>query len=183
MKPLNNPNLNFYPYILILGFGFVLLIWLFSTNVSKAFFTITPIKGWNTIDPDVTTNGNTLRALTLLQTKKGYLTPTTPLPSLVFNKPSNYYGKYLQFSGNVKSVQPFSPTSKLESITIGSSSEIIVLANDGRTIIDFFLIGRNQNFSLGAPITFYGYSSGIRYVQDAQGFVTPGLVLIGSLQR
>nr|MDA8228033.1 hypothetical protein [Desulfitobacterium hafniense] len=111
MKPISNPNSGFNPYILILGLGFVLFIWLFGANISRAFFTIAQFNSWNTIDPDATTNGNTLRALTLLQTKKSYLTPTTPLPSAVFNKPSNYYGKYLQFSGNVKSVQPFFPPS------------------------------------------------------------------------
>ena len=183
MKPINNLNFNLNPYILILIFGFVLMIWVFSANNPNAFFTTAPIKSWNTIDPDVTTNGNTLRALTLLQMKKAYLAPTTPLPSSVFNKPSNYYGKYLQFSGTVKSVQPFSPSSKLESITIGSSTEIIVVANDGRTLIDFFLIGNKQNFSQGAPIMLYGYTPGIRYVQNTQGVVTPGLVIIGSLQR
>lgn len=182
MKPVN-PNFSVSPYILIFGFVTVILIWLFGANISSAFYTIAPSKSWNTLDPDVITNGNTLHALIYLQTKNNNLTPKTPLPSAVFNKPSNYYGKYLQFSGTVKSVQPFSPPSRLESMTIGSSSEIIVLANDGRTMIDFFLIGRNQNFSQGAPITLYGYTPGIRYVQNAQGVATTGLVLLGSLQH
>lgn len=183
MKPVNNPYFSFSPFILILVFGFFVLFWLFGTNIFKGYFTTSVIKSWNTVDSNVTTNGNALRALTYLETQKNNLTPITPIPSAVFNKPSKYYAKYLQFSGTVKSVQPSSPPSRLESILNGSSSEILVLANDGRTLIDFFLIGRNQNFTPGAPITLYGYTPGIRYIQYSQVISTSGLVLIGRLQH
>ncbi len=183
MRTRKNLNFNRGPYMIVVVVALVLLIWSLGTSSSRSFFTTTPIKSWNTIDPDVSTNGNTLYALAFLQSKKSNLTPTAPPPSLVFNKPFNYYGKYLQFSGTVKSVQSSSPPSKLESIALGSSTEIIVLANDGRTLIDFFLIGRMQSFSTGAPITLFGYTPGIRYVQNTQGVVTPGLVIIGSLYK
>ena len=182
MKPINNPKYSFNPYLILLGLGIILMIWLFGTNITRTF-TLGSLKNWNTIDSDVTTNGNALRAFVLYETKKNNATPKSPLPSSVFNKPSNYYGKYLQLSGTVKAVLPSSPPSRLESLTIGSSSEIVVLANDGRTLIDFFLIGRNQNFSPGAPLTLYGYTSGTRYVPNPQGISSPALVLIGGLQR
>lgn len=70
MKPIKNLNFNPNPYILILVLIFGILIWGLTTNNPTTFFTTAPIKRWNTIDPDVTSNGNTLRALTLLQTKK-----------------------------------------------------------------------------------------------------------------
>lgn len=182
MKPMNNSHYNFNPYLILLGLGFVFLIWFLGTNISRTF-TLGSLKSWNTLDSDVTTNNNALRAFVLYETKKNNVTPKTPLPNAVFNKPSSYYGKYLQLSGTVKAVQPSSPPSRLESLTIGSLSEIVVLANDGRTLIDFFLIGRNQNFSPGSPLTLYGYTPGIRYVPNPQGISSPALVLIGGLQR
>ncbi len=58
---------------------------------------------------------------------------------------------------------------------------MIMLTNDGTTIIDCFLIGSNTNLNPGVSVTVLGYSPGIRYGQNTQGGVTSYLALIGHL--
>jgi len=168
-------NIKFNPLFLVVGA--LLLIAIFRTDANSVV-TTTPITiNWNLNDLDVTKNGNALRALLLLETNK-IPSPTSASPSAVLNKPSNFYGQYLQFSGTIKSMRSASPQNTLEAIVIGNSTEIIMMTNDGTTIIDCFLIGSNLTLTPGSSVTIYGYSPGIRY-QTTQGKVTSELALIG----
>lgn len=174
-----NRNMKFNPLFIVVG---ILLLIAIFRNTTNGVATSAPITmNWNSQDLDVTKNGNALRALLFLNTNK-FPTPASPSPSTVLSKPSKFYGQYLQFSGAIMSARSFFPQSNLETIVIGNSSEIIIKTNDNATIIDCFLIGNNQVLTPGSTITVYGYSPGIRYMQNAQGRVTTQLALIGHIR-
>lgn len=175
-KQTNYRNMKLNPLFIVVGA--LLLIAIFRTNTDSAATTAPITTNWNLQDLDITKNGNALRALLFLQTNKTP-TPTSPSPNTVLNKPSDFYGQYLQFSGTIKSARSYSPQNNLATIIIGNSTEMIMQTNDATTIIDCFLIGSNLTLTPGSSVTVYGYSPGIRYAQDAQGRVTPQLALIG----
>jgi len=171
-----NRSMKFNPLFIVVG---ILLLIAIFRNTTNGVATSAPITmNWNLQDLDVTKNGNALRALLFLETNK-FPAPTSPSPSTVLSKPSKFYGQYLQFSGTIMSARSFSPQSNLETIIIGNSTEIILKTNDDTTIIDCFLVGSNQVLTPGSTITVYGYSPGIRYIQNTQGRITSELALIG----
>ena len=169
-------NMKFNPLFIVVGA--LLLIAIFRTNTNSVGTTAPITINWNLQDLDVTKNGNTLRALLLLETNT-IPTPASPSPSDVLNKPSSFYGQYLQFSGTIMSARSSSPQNNLETIIIGDCTEMIMVTNDNTTIIDCFLIGSNLTLNPGSSVTVYGYSPGIRYGQNTQGRVTSELALIG----
>lgn len=180
MSKRNNPeNLLFNPiYILTI----ILIIFIiYKSNASNSFKSTSLTINWNLDDLDIIKNQNPLRVLILLETKKP-AAPITPSPREVLQKPTNYYGQYLQFSGSIKSFKMYTPHNNLENITIGNSIEIIMLANDGTSMIDCFLIGYDANLTVGANVTVYGYCPGLRYAQNSQGLVTAYLTLIGQTE-
>ncbi|ODA41964.1 hypothetical protein [Desulfosporosinus sp. BG] len=175
-KRTNYQNMKFNPLYIVVGA--LLLIAIFRTHGDSAATTAPITTNWNLQDLDITKNGNALRALLFLETNKTP-TSTSPSPSMVLNKPTDFYGQCLQFTGTIKSVRSYSPQSSLATIIIGNSTEMIMLTNDASTMLDCFLIGSNLTLTPGSAVTVYGYSPGIRYAQDAQGRVTPQLALIG----
>lgn len=178
LRQTNYQNMKFNPLFIVIGV--LLVVAVFRTNTTGAVTTAPITINWNLQDLDVTKNGNALRALLFLETNK-ISSFASPSPSSVLNKPSDFYGQYLQFSGTIKSARSYSPQNNLESIIIGNSTEMIMIASDGTTIIDCFLIGNNTNPTSGVSVTVNGYSPGIRYAQNTQGGVTPELVFIGHL--
>ena len=105
----------------------------------------------------------------------------SPLPRDVSITPSNYFGKYLQLSGTIQSVQPYPSQNSLLSLIIGNASELVMVASDGSTVVDCLLVNVGTNLNFGSNITIYGYTPGIRYVQNSQGTVTTELVVIGRI--
>lgn len=168
--------MKFNPLFIVVGV--LLLIAIFRTNANSVVTTAPITINWNLQDLDVTKNGNALRALLFLEKTNKLPTSASPSPSAVLNKPSDFYGQYLRFSGTIMSARSSSPQNNLETIIIGNSTELILMANDGTTIIDCFLIGSNLTLTPGSTVTVYGYSPGLRY-QTTQGKVTAGLALIG----
>jgi len=177
-RQLDFRNMKFNPLFIVVGV--LILIAIYNTNMRSSDRIAPIVINWNSQVLDVTKNSNALRTLLLLETNTAP-TPTSPSPSSVLHNPADFYGQYLQFSGTIKSVRSYSPQNNLENITIGNSAEMIMLTNDGTTIIDCFLIGSNTNLNSGVSVTVLGYSPGIRYGQNTQGGVTSYLALIGHL--
>jgi hypothetical protein len=171
-------NIRYNPLLFIAGA--LLIIALLKSTAGRITEANTITANWNMQDLDIATNGNILRALLLLEIKPAP-PPETPTPSSILRKPSDYYGKYLQLYGTIKSAKSYTPDNNLENLLIGSSSELIIIAGDGATILDCFLLGLNSTPTPETLITVYGYCPGIRYIQNAQGGITSELVLIGQL--
>lgn len=168
------PPITQNPLLIVLG---LLIIAAFlRSNLGSISTTVT--SNWNTQIIDVTKNHNALLSLYLLETNNNP-TPVNALARDVIAAPSNYYGKYLQLSGTIQSVQTFSSQNNLPSMIIGNTSELVMIASDGVTVVDCLLVNVGTNFSIGSPITISGYTSGVRYIQNSQAAVTQELVIVG----
>ena len=165
------------PYLILLGL--VLIIALFRSAFTSISFMTQPSM-WNTQDLDVTTNGNLLLSLWYMETNRNSA-PTSPIASDVLKNPSSYFGKYIKVSGTVQSAQFYPAQGGLANQVISNSSETVMLANNDNTIIDCYLVGAPSGLNPGSTITVYGYSPGLKYVQNSQGALTPELVLVGRL--
>ncbi|WP_176714415.1 hypothetical protein [Dehalobacter sp. TeCB1] len=55
----------------------------------------------------------------------------------------------------------------------------MMLGSDGTTTVDCLLVNTGTNFGTGGNITIFGYTPGLRYVQNSQGVTTSELVIVG----
>jgi hypothetical protein len=159
----------------------ILIAVFFIFNSNSIFTQATVSPKWNMEDIDATKNGNAIHSLYLLETNSNP-TPFQASARDILTKPANYFGKYLQISGTVKIVQPYSLQNSILSFTIGNSSEIIMISSDNSAIIDCLVINSSgNNIYIGRNATIYGYTPGVRYVQNSQGAIITELVIIGRI--
>lgn len=174
MRPEPFPRMN-QSYLLIALILLILAAFLRS-NLSNLSTSVT--SNWNTQIIDVTRNHNAALALYLLETNNNP-TPVNALARSVIASPSTYFGKYLQLSGTIQSVQTYPSQNNLPSLIVGKTSELVMIANDGVTVIDCLLVNEGINLTIGSTITINGYTPGIRYIQNSQTSLTQELVIIG----
>ncbi|WP_434510312.1 hypothetical protein [Desulfitobacterium sp. AusDCA] len=174
MRPEPFPRMN-QSYLLIVLILLILAAFL-RTSLSSVSTSVT--SNWNTQVIDVTRNHNAALAFYLLETNPNPA-PVNALARNVITSPSNYFGKYLQLSGTIQSVQTYPSQNNLPGLIIGNTTELVMIANDGVTVVDCLLVNEGINLTIGSTITINGYTPGIRYVQNSQTALTQELVIIG----
>ena len=97
----------------------------------------------------------------------------------VVKAPWNYYGKVLQFRGEVAIVQEYPPRSDVSKLLGGAATEIILVAADD-TIVDFFITGSSGNVRVGDVVTIYGFPVGLLDVENKMGGKTTQLAVVGN---
>lgn len=174
MRQESFPPITQNPLLIVLGL--LILAAFLRSDLSSISTTVN--SNWNKQVIDATKNHNALLSLYLLETNNNP-TPVNALARDVTAAPSNYFGKYLQLSGTIQSVQTFSAQNNLPSLIVGNTSELVMVASDGVTVVDCLLVNAGTNFQIGSPITINGYTPGVRYIQNSQAAVTQELVIIG----
>lgn len=165
---------------LLVVVGLLILVAVLRSGSGSILTTATVTSNWNTQVIDATKNGNAVLSLYLLQTNTNP-TPVNASPRDVLATPSNYFGKYLQLSGTIQSVQTYPSQNNLLSLILGNTSEVVMVASDGMTVVDCLLPNQATNLNVGSNITINGYTPGVRYVQNSQGTITSELVIIGRI--
>lgn len=160
--------------------GILIIIAVLRSNSASLLATATTTPNWNTQVIDATKNGNAILALYFLKINDN-LTPVSPSLRDVSASPSNYFGKYLQLSGTIQSVQTYPQQNNLLTLLVGNTFEIIMVGTDGVTPVDCLVVNAGTNLNVGSIITINGYTPGVRYVQNSQGALTPELVVIGRI--
>lgn len=177
MKQQPSPILKQKP---LLYFVVILIIVALFRSCSASTLTSAPVLNWNTQNNDATKNNNVLLSLYCLKTNISS-TPISPLPHDVLKAPMNYFGQCLQLTGTVKSVQTYPAQRGLSNLIVGNSTEVVLVASDGTTIIDCLILGTTTSLNVGSTVSVYGYTPGLRYIQNTQGGTTSELVLIAYL--
>ncbi len=140
---------------------------------------------WNTVDINAETNGNLLVAAEVLRDQSPaevmQAADSTVLPATAFKSPWKFYGKPLAFTGVVGIAQAYPPGSDISQIFGGGEvAELVLVATDGSTIIDFLLLGDSGDLNVGDMVTVYGYVVGQVEVQNKMGGQTTQLMMVGN---
>jgi len=137
---------------------------------------------WNITDPDIRTNGNIPLAVSVL--RAGTFEKESaekPEAFLVIKTPWNYYGKLLTFTGIVGVVDDYPPGSDVSRILqCEDSSEIVITADDGETIVDMFLRSSSGRIRIGDTVTLYGLVVGRMEVENRIGGTFTHLMMVGN---
>lgn len=176
MRPQPFPRINQTYLVVVLGL--LIIVAVLRSNSASILATTTVTSNWNTQVIDVTKNRNAILALYLLETNSNP-TPVNALARDVSATPSNYFGKYLQLSGTIQSIQTYPLQNNLPGLIMGNTSELVMVASDGVTVVDCLLVNIGTNLTMGNPITINGYTPGVRYIQNSQVAVTQELVIVG----
>ena len=139
-----------------------------------------PTAKWNIKEMDASRNGNIAVAVKQLKAMgdcRGM--SVSVITGDVVKAPWNYYGKVLQFRGEVAIVQEYPPRSDVSKLLGGAAAEIILVAADD-TIVDFFITGSSGNVRVGDVVTIYGFPVGLLDVENKMGGKTTQLAVVGN---
>lgn len=176
LRPQPFPRINQTHLLIVLCL--LIIVAVLRSNTASILTTTSAAPNWNTQVIDVTQNRNAILSLYLLETNSNP-TPVNALARDVLAAPSNYFGKYLQLSGSIQSVQTYPSQNNLPSLIVGNTSELVMIASDGVTVVDCLLVNVGTNLTIGSNITINGYIPGVRYIQNSQVNVTQELVIVG----
>ncbi len=96
-------------------------------------------------------------------------------------KPWEYYGEFVNVSGYVSLIQAYPPNSDVSKNlgTDGTTTEIVILSEDGTSFADYFFIGDASDIAVDSYITVSGLPCGLLDVPNTMGGTYPYFVVVG----
>lgn len=136
---------------------------------------------WNFKDINVKTNGNIQVAVIKLRDYANSKDKAIQVDvENIFKRPWEHYGKIVKISGQAVIVQDYPPEGDIAKAFGGSAGEIVLVAGNGSTLIDFVIAGSTGNVKVGDQIAIYGYPVGLIDVQNKLGGKTTELAVVGN---
>jgi len=137
---------------------------------------------WNKSDLNITTNGNLALAVNLLKNNPGNKSEVEKGDAaLIMKAPWDYYGKMISLSGAVSSAEDYPPGSDFSKLLESDkTAEIVLIADDGYTIIDMFLRTSSGTLKTGDYVTVFGYPVGRMEIENRIGGSFTHLILVGN---
>lgn len=132
---------------------------------------------WNYEDTDALTNGNLEIAARLVQSNN--LQDAYPVePADVYKTPWNYYGKVIEISGTIFSVEDYPPGGDFsKQFGGGTVSEIMIMTEDG-ILADFLMLSSSGNLNNFDMVTLRGYPVGRVVAENGSSL---SLALVGKV--
>jgi hypothetical protein len=132
---------------------------------------------------DVTTNGNLLIAVGLVQTNGAPRTGAKRVDiGAAAKAPFRYFGEVYQFSGSVAIIQEYAPGSPTaRGVGGGEVSEVVLFDNTLSSMvpIDYLMLGNTGNVKEGDTVTVWGYIVGLIDAKNRLGGTTSELTVVG----
>lgn len=137
-------------------------------------------RNWNTADLNPISSGNLKTAFFTFRDNPNVESLAINVNAAeVMRRPWEYYGQAVRFSGRAVVLQDCPPGHDMSKAFGGESCEIVLLADDGNTVVDGMLLGNTKGLNIGDRVTFCGYPCGILKVANKAGGLVSHLAVVG----